>query len=209
MTATQTPWQVEGQYYENCSCDFVCPCVPWQMNAKPTKGTCTFAMGFKIERGRFGDVPLDGLGFVVVAVTPEEMARGNWSVGVVVDERASAEQRDASASIASGGAGGPMAALSGLVGKFLGVEVAPIDFKRNGNSWSVSASNKIRLAGHGATGLNPDAAPMQLTNTGHPAADTFSLARAMDSRVSVLGVSWSDATGRNNAQYAPFAWRNA
>ena len=21
-------WQVEGQYYENCSCDFVCPCVP-------------------------------------------------------------------------------------------------------------------------------------------------------------------------------------
>ena len=129
--------------------------------------------------------------------------------GIVVDERASAEQRDAIAGIASGGAGGPMAALSGLVGKFLGVEAAPIDFKRNGNSWSVTASNKIRLAGHGATGLNPDAAPMQLTNTGHPAADTFSLARAMDSRVAVLGVSWSDSTGRNNAQYAPFSWANA
>ena len=63
--------------------------------------------------------------------------------------------------------------------------------------------------GKAALGLNPDADPMQLTNTGHPAADTFSLARAMDSSVSALGVSWSDASGGNNAQYAPFAWRSA
>jgi hypothetical protein len=179
------------------------------MTIKPTKGTCTFAMGVQIERGHFGDIPLDGLGFIVIGVTPEEMAKGNWSVGVVVDERASAEQRDAIAAIASGSAGGPMAALSGLVGKLLGVESAPIAFKREGNSWSVTAADKIRLAGHGATGLNPDASPMQLTNTGHPAADTFNLARAMDSRVTALGVSWFDKTGRNNAQYAPFAWRSA
>ena len=203
-----TKWQVEGQYYENCSCDFVCPCVPWQMTVKPTKGSCTFAMGFAIDRGYFGETPLDGLGFVVVGVTPEEMAKGNWSVGVVVDERASPEQRDAIVAIASGSAGGPMAILSGLVGKMLGVESAPIAFKREGISWSVTAPDKIRLAGHGATGLNPGAGPMQLTNTGHPAADTLSLARAMDSRVATLGVSWSDATGRNNAQYAPFVWRN-
>src|SRR4030095_10558427 len=160
-TGTATRWQVEGQYYENCSCDFVCPCVPGQMTAKPTQGSCTFVMGFQIERGHFGDVALDGLGFIVIGVTPEEMAKGNWSVGVVGDERASAEQRDAIAAIASGSAGGPMAALSGLVGKVLGVESAPIAFKREGNSWSVTSANKIRLAGHGATGLNPDAAPMQ------------------------------------------------
>ena len=54
-------WQVQGQYYENCSCDYVCPCVPGQMTVKPTKGYCTFAMGFRIERGRFGELPLDGL----------------------------------------------------------------------------------------------------------------------------------------------------
>lgn len=202
-------WQVQGQYYENCSCDFVCPCVPGQMQAKPTKGSCTFAMAFKIERGRFGDIPLDDLGFVVVAVTPEEMAKGNWSVGVVVDERASAEQRDAITGIASGSAGGPMAALGGLVGKFLGVESAPIEFQQDPASWSVKASNMIRLGGKPATGLNPDAAPMQLTNTGHPAVDTFTLARALDSHVAALGVSWADASGRNNAQYAPFAWKNA
>ena len=102
-----------------------------------------------------------------------------------------------------------MAALAGLVGKFLGVEAAPIDFKQNGPSWTVSASTLIHLAGRAATGLNPDAPPLQLSNTGHPATDTFTLARALDSRVAALGVSWHDASGRNNAQYAPFAWRSA
>src|SRR5689334_23298558 len=115
-------WHVEGQYYENCNCDFVCPCVPGRMQVKPTKGSCTFVMGFQVERGRFGDVPLDGLGFVVDGFTPGEMANGNWSVGLIVDERATEAQREAIAGIASGNAGGPMAALSGLVGTFLGAE---------------------------------------------------------------------------------------
>jgi hypothetical protein len=36
---------VSGQYYETCSCDFVCPCIPGGMVVKPTKGWCTFANG--------------------------------------------------------------------------------------------------------------------------------------------------------------------
>ena len=60
--------------------------------------------------------------------------------------RASAEQRDAITAIASGAAGGPMAALSGLVGKFLGVESAPIRFDRNGAKWSVKAADFVDMA---------------------------------------------------------------
>lgn len=206
---TATAWQVSGQYYENCSCDFVCPCIPTQLMGKPTKGTCTFAMAFKIEKGNYGNVRLDGFGFIVLGWTPEEMGKGNWSVGVVVDERASAEQAEAISAIASGSAGGPMAALGGLVGKFLGVASAPIAFAGDGVSWSVKAGSMVRIGGTGAKGLNPEAAPLQLTNTGHPAADTFSLARAADSHVAALGLSWSDASGLNNGQYAPFAWRSA
>jgi hypothetical protein len=202
-------WQVEGQYYENCNCDFICPCVPGQMQVRPTEGSCTFAMAFQIERGRFGDVPLDGLGFVVVGYTPEEMAKGNWSVAMVVDERATAAQREAIVGIGSGGAGGPMAALGGLVGKFLGAEPAPIAFRRDGVSWSVQAANKVRIEGKGASGLNPQSPPLQLAHTGHPAADTFSLAHAANSHVALLGLGWDDASGRNNAQYAPFSWRSA
>ena len=132
-------WQVKGQYYETCSCDFVCPCVLWQMAVTPTKGSCTFAMAFQIDRGSYGTVSLDGLGFIVLGLTPEAMGKGNWSVGVIADDRAKPEQRDAIAAIASGAAGGPMAALSGLVGKLLGVESAPIRFDRSGVKWSVKA----------------------------------------------------------------------
>src|SRR5947199_4818252 len=139
-------WQVSGQYYETWSYDFVCPGVPGRMAVRPSKGSCTFAMAFQIDRGSYGTVSLDGLGFIVLGFTPEAMGKGNWSVGVVADERASAEQRDAIVSIASGAAGGPMAAVSGLVGTFLGSESAAIRFDRTGASWSVNAKGKVDMA---------------------------------------------------------------
>ena len=203
-------WKVSGQYYETCSCDFVCPCVPGQMAVNPTKGSCTVSMAFQIERGSYGNVSLDGLGFIVLGYTPEAMGKGNWSVGLIADERASAEQRDAITAIASGAAGGPMSALSGLIGKFLGVESAPIRFDRNGAKWSVTASTLVDMAAEPAMGINPAAKePLHLDNTGHPAADRFALAHATKSRVHALGLAWDDTTGKNNGQYAPFSWQGA
>ena len=131
--ATPT-WKINGQYYETCSCDFVCPCLPGQLAVRPSKGSCTFAMAFQIERGQYDSVSLDGLGFVVLGLTPEAMGNGNWSVGLVVDERASAAQRDSITAIASGAAGGPMAALSPLVGSFVGVESAAIRLSVTGRN---------------------------------------------------------------------------
>src|SRR5436190_19439514 len=124
------------------------------MAVKPTRGSCTFAMAFQIEHGRFGSVSLDGLGFIVLGLTPEAMGKGNWSVGLVADERASVDQRDAITAIASGAAGGPMSALSGLIGTFLGVESASIRFDRSGAKWSVNASSLVDMAAEGAKGMN-------------------------------------------------------
>ena len=203
-------WKVSGQYDETCSCDFVCPCVPAQLTAQPTKGSCTFAMAFQIERGAYGAVPLDGLGFIVLGLTPGVMGQGNWLVGLVADDRASTEQRDAIAAIASGASGGPMAALSPLVGTFLGVTSAAIRFERSGVTWSVTAAPFVDMAASGAMGLDPAAAaPLELDNTGHPAANRFALARASKSHVNALGLKWDDVSGRNNGQYAPFAWHSA
>ena len=203
-------WNIRGQYYETCSCDFVCPCLLTQMTAVPSKGTCTFAMAFQIEQGRFGSVKLDGLGFIVLGLTPEAMGKGNWSVGLVTDARATAEQREAITAIASGAAGGPMEPLSGLIGTFLGVESAPIQFDRTGPKWSVTASTFVDMAAEAAMGVNPAATePLHLDYTGHPAADRVALARASRSHVAALGLAWSDASGQNNGQYAPFTLKNA
>jgi hypothetical protein len=205
-----TTWKVAGQYYETCSCDFVCPCVLTQLAAKPTKGSCTVAMAFKIDQGNFGQVRLDGLGFILIGFTPEEMGKGNWSAGVIVDERANPEQRDGIVAVASGAAGGPIAALSGLITNFVGVQSASIRFERDGVKWSVNASPYVSMSAEPAMGIDPSAAePLQLRNTGHPATSNFALAHAAHSQVNAFGLSWNETSGKNNGQYAPFTWASA
>jgi hypothetical protein len=207
---TTPDWHISGQYYETCSCDFICLCIPSGMGITPTKGNCTVAMAFQVEQGSFGHVPLDNLGFIVVARTPEAMGKGNWQVGIVVDDRASAEQQGAIAAIASGAAGGPMAALSGLVGRFLGMHTASIQFDRQGHKWSVRAKDAVEMKGIGVVGISPEATePVHFAYTGHPAADRFAIAHACESHIHALGISWDDISGKNNAQYAPFAWHSA
>jgi hypothetical protein len=203
-------WNISGQYFETCSCDFVCPCILGQMAVRPSKGSCTFAMTLQVERGSFGNVPLSGLTFIVLGMTPEEMGKGNWSVGLVIDERATADQREAITAIASGAAGGPMAPLSGLIGKFLGAESAPIRVDRNGKKFTVSAGTLVDMAGEGAMGIDPNATePMFLENTGHPVSSRLAVAHASKSHVHALGLTWDDVSGKNNAHFAPFNWRSA
>jgi hypothetical protein len=172
--------------------------------------SCTFAMTMQIERGSFGDVPLNGLAFIVLGYTPEEMGKGNWSVGLVVDERATAEQRDAITAIASGAAGGPMTPLSGLIGKFIGVESAAIRFDRSGMTFTVKAGNLVEMGAEGQKGIDPNSSdPMFLDNTGHPVSTRLALAHATKSHVHALGLNWDDESGRNNGHFAPFNWRSA
>lgn len=51
-------------------------------------------------------------------------------------------------------AGGPMAGLSGLIGKFLGVESAAIEFHDKDGHYSVKAGNLVDIAGQPALGID-------------------------------------------------------
>ena len=207
---TAPAWNISGQYVETCNCDFVCPCILGQMAVRPSKGSCIFAMAMQIERGSFGDVVLSGLTFIVLGMTPEEMGKGNWSVGLVIDDRATPSQCGAISAIASGAAGGPMAPLSGLIGTFLGAEQAPIRIERDGKRFNVTAGKLVDMAGEGAMGIDPnDTEPLYLENTGHPVSSRLALARASKSHVHAFGLTWDDASGTNNGHYAPFNWRSA
>jgi hypothetical protein len=166
-------------------------------------------MAFRVEKGTFGDVSLSGLSFMVLGHTPGEMIKGNWTVGVLVDERATPAQRDAIAAICSGQAGGPMVGLAGLISNFAGVETTPITIDNKGLSWSVSAAKKVDMALDGVIGIGGGTEPIYLDNTGHPANARFALARASRSHVHALGIDWDDASGTNNAQFAPFSWKSA
>lgn len=166
-------------------------------------------MAFQIAHGRYDKVSLNGLGFIVLGMTPEAMVQGNWAIGLVIDKQADQAQRDAIMAIATGAEGGPMAALAGLVKSFVGVESAPIRFEKDGLNWSVLAPRFVDMAAKGAMGLNPDATePLHLEHTGHPAADRFALAHASHSHVHAMGFEWDDVSGQNNGQYAPFSWQS-
>ncbi|HET8578555.1 MAG TPA: DUF1326 domain-containing protein [Methylomirabilota bacterium] len=203
-----TSWQLSGEYCETCSCDYVCPCLPSNLTARPTHGHCYFLFGFDIGTGRYGGVTLDGLKFAVVGYTPAVMVDGNWSIGLIVDERASAEQTEALTAIASGQAGGPLAALAPLIGKFLGVERKPIEFKKDGMRRSVSIPGALEQELAGVESPAKPGEPLYVDNTMHPVNARLALAHASRSRLSAFGLKWEDTSGKNNGHYAPFNWKN-
>ncbi len=115
MSASTPKWQLSGEYFENCSCDVVCPCLvstQAPLTARPTQGHCAVTFAIHIDRGHYGDVPLDGLNVGMVAYTPGPMGEGHWKVGAYIDERADDRQQAALGAIFSGTAGGPMAAFA-------------------------------------------------------------------------------------------------
>src|SRR6266511_1953683 len=135
-------WRISGEYCEACSCDSVCPCPTSGLAARPSKGHCDAGLVFRVDRGQYGSTTLDGLSFAVLLHTPGPMIQGNWTVGLILDERASAAQREALTTIASGQGGGPMAAVGPLVGRFSGAEAKPIHIDTVGHP----AASRLALA---------------------------------------------------------------
>lgn len=201
-------WQISGEYFEACSCDSVCPCPTSGLAARPTKGSCDAGLVFHVQRGQHGSTRLDGLSFAVLLHTPGAMIQGNWTVGLVLDERASKEQREALTTIASGQGGGPMAALGPLIGTFAGAAAKPIKIESSGMRRSVSITGMLDLAVEGIAGAN-QGEPIYLDNVGHPAASRLALAKASRSHMHAFGIDWDETSGRNNGHFAPFAWKSA
>jgi len=201
-------WKISGDYFEACSCDSVCPCPTSGLAARPTQDYCDAGLVFHVERGSHGTTKLDGLSFAVLLHTPGAMIAGNWTVGVIVDERASAEQREALAAIGSGQGGGPMAALGPLVGHFAGIEAKPIRIESTGMRRSVSIPGALDIAIEGIAGAK-QTEPIYLDNVGHPAASRLALAKASRGHMHAFGINWDDTSGKNNGHFAPFSWSSS
>ena len=91
-------WTLRGEYMESCNCDYLCPCIYTNPQGPATHDHCTALMAFRIDEGRSGATRLDGLKFAFVIRSGKVMADGNWIFGVVVDEAADPDQRQAARS---------------------------------------------------------------------------------------------------------------
>jgi hypothetical protein len=202
-------WQLSGDYFENCNCDVVCPCLASTaapLTSPPSRGVCDVALVFHIDKGRYGDLSLDGLNVALVAHAPGPMAVGNWTLAAYIDERADERQAAALGAIFTGAEGGPMAAFAPLVGQQLGVKKVPIRYAIQNKNRSVDIPGIMQM------GVEPiptmHAGGEIWASLGHPVAPDR-IALAMGCRGSTFadyGMRW-DNSGRNG-HYAPISWSN-
>lgn len=205
----QVAWQLSGDYFENCSCSVVCPCLvsaAAPLTARPTEGVCNVPLIFHIETGRYGDVSLDGLNVFVILQAPGVMAEGNWLQATYIDERANDEQTEALTAIFGGTAGGPMAAFTPLIGKYLGVSKVPITFRIDGKKRSAEIPNILHMSVEPLPTMHPSGE--MWANIGHPvSADRMALAvGAAGNTFNDRGMRW-DNSGKNGL-YASIRWSN-
>jgi hypothetical protein len=198
------PWQLEGRYFENCSCDVPCPCTA-SLALGADYDRCQVLLVFHVDRGEVDGVDVSDLTIAAIGDTPKYMNEGNWRLGVLIDENASEEQAEKLAGVFSGQMGGPMEALAPLIGESLGMERAPLRFS------SADRRHRVELGEAGMVeiedvtpfGAEPGAT-VRMSGVFHPAGPELTISKAGDSRLSVFGLE--PALAGQSGFSAPFSW---
>ncbi len=137
-------WKLQGTLFDACNCTTLCPCVYGQA---PNGPDCRPTAVWRIDRGNYGKVKLDGLHLAAVIFANQNPLMGIDKMAVIVDEKADQAQREALGNILGGKAGGLFAMLGPMVKQNLGVSFAPFTYANDEKTWSVKAGNAIELEG--------------------------------------------------------------
>src|SRR5437588_4047175 len=170
------PWSIEGRYFENCSCDVVCPCTA-SLALGADNDYCRVILAFHVDSGEVDGVDVGGLTLAAVADTPKYMHEGNWRLGLLIDDSASEEQAEKLGAVFSGQLGGPMGALSGLVSEQLGVERVAMEFT------STDGHHKLKVGDMGQAAVEDvvsfgveNGEPAKLVGIFHPVGSELTIA---------------------------------
>lgn len=202
-----TQWSIDGEYFENCNCDVVCPCEVSPggfLTARPDQGHCDVYMLFHVNTGTYGDVSLDDLNVFLAFSAPGPMIEGNWTAAAYLDERASAEQQQALGAIFGGAAGGPPSALAPLIGTNLGAKVVPIEYRKDGNRLSARIPSTLNATIEAVPSYKEGA--VVIKQNANPLFDGSDWVQAYGVESSYTDYNWQwDNTGKC-ADYASFRW---
>lgn len=135
-------WKLKVEHLMACNCNWGCPC---SFEAPPTYVTCEAALGYRVVEGKYGDVTLDGLMWVLAAVWPGPLHERNGRGVVYLDSRAKGAKRDALEAIATGKAGGPIGIFMSTVTNGLAVQSARLEFKYDGKLSRFSADDLVEV----------------------------------------------------------------
>ena len=181
-------WHIRGRDFTHCNCAYGCPC---QFNALPTHGFCAAVAGFDIDEGHHGTTKLDGLKFGGVFSWPGPIHEGRGEVLPIVDERASAAQREALLRIMSGQDTEPGATIfqvfSATFAKVHDPIFAPIDLAIDLDARTARFIVRGVVEARGEPILNP------VTKQQHHAR--INLPNGFEYAVAEVGRGWAKTTG--------------
>ncbi len=195
-------WNIEGTYFETCSCELMCPC-NFSFDHGATYDYCRVTLVFSIRDGAIEGTDVSGRTLALIADTPKVMTEGNWRVGIFVDDGTTDEQMEKLTGVFGGQMGGPMAGLAPLIGEVLGVEKAPIEVVEEGLNHSVRIGDAIDFEVEDIVPFGIETGePAKLTGVFHPVASELTAAEAKRSQISAFGIEYEGKTGLSSA----FSW---
>jgi hypothetical protein len=131
-------YHLEGRLLEVCNCRVLCPC--W-IGEDPDFGTCDTIVAWHFDKGKIDGVDVAGRTIAVIAHVPGNILQGNWRAAVYVDDKASAQQKDAILSVYTGKLGGPVGDLVKLIGEVVSVDSVPISFDVQGGKGTLTVGD--------------------------------------------------------------------
>jgi hypothetical protein len=195
-TISSSPWKLEGDYFEGCNCDSICPCI---FKGDPNEGNCNLTSAWHIQNGNYDKINVDGLNVVVLFHTPGNMLTGpKWKAALYIDERATKEQADSLTKIFAGQAGGLFGILAAnFIGEVLGVKSAPIEFGIDGKRRWLHIKDSIELEIEGVIGgdENQESRIVNPAFSAVPGSDLV-IARSTKYKYDDHGMKWDDS-GKN------------
>jgi hypothetical protein len=196
-------WKLEGTYFENCNCDWVCPCTVTSFVSPATGDRCQVVLNYHVRRGEVDGVDVSGRSVSIVADAPKAMLDGGWRVGLIIDDKASKEQADKLTGVFAGKVGGPMANIAPLIGELLGIERLPIEYSDNGNRHSIRIGDAVAIEVEDFA-AQEGGETTKVSGLAHPSNSTITIARPIESKIRAFGMEFKNAG--KSAFSAPFNW---
>ncbi|MCD6726930.1 MAG: DUF1326 domain-containing protein [Solirubrobacteraceae bacterium] len=195
-------WNLQGSYFETCSCEVVCPCTA-SLALGADYDRCRVTLVFDIAGGEVEGVDVGGLTVAAVADSPKVMSDGDWRLGVFIDAAASDEQAEKLGAVFAGRLGGPMQALGPLVGESLGVERAPIEVREEGLRHSVRIGDAVDFEIEDVVSFGVESGePARLSGIFHPVGSELTISKATRSNISAFGIEYEGKAGFSTSSFS-------
>lgn len=208
----KTTWELHGDWFDLCNCSLPCACTFAQ---PPDKGKCYGLLAYKINSGRFGSINLSGLTVITISLIITETAyRDDPGVGqyyLLIDERATPQQREALERLWTSKEGGGIAALVGAMGELKRIEYVPIECKIEADlaRWSLQVPGRVMGTVEALTGpTTPPGTRVQTFNP--PASETGGSPATWGVPTGMELVNFGDLSDwvATSSKHIPFDWKN-